>query len=192
MPGFRHVPGGKNKIAGPTGIPKALSIRIQAHRDGILRALSHAVRAVFQAGRTDAPIIQGTDHILIAVRLDVDVVMQIGAGRYVPRNAQYFRFATSLDSYYDQADLVVGHGGLGTIVEALERGKKLICVVNPTTYDRHQEHLLSIFEGQNYLIWCRDLERLGEAVQRAESTQLDPYQPPECHIHEVIAEYLGG
>jgi UDP-N-acetylglucosamine transferase subunit ALG13 len=127
----------------------------------------------------------------LAVRLGMDIVMQIGAGQYVPHNAEYFRFATSLDRYYDQADLVVGHGGLGTIVEALERGKKLICVVNPATYDRHQEHLLSIFEQQNYLVWCRDLERLCEAVQRAGFTQLEPYQPPECHIHEVIAEYLA-
>ena len=65
----------------------------------------------------------------LAPTLGSPVVMQIGLGAYVPRNAEHFRFAPSLDSYYDQAELVVGHGGFGTIVEALQRGKKLVCVM---------------------------------------------------------------
>jgi UDP-N-acetylglucosamine transferase subunit ALG13 len=127
----------------------------------------------------------------LIVDLGADVVMQIGAGTYVPQHAPYFRFAPSLDAYYDQAELVVGHGGLGTIVEALERGKKLVCVVNPTTYDRHQEHLLGLFDEQGCLVWCRDMGQLGEAIERATKTQLKRYQPPECTIHEVIADYLA-
>ena len=127
----------------------------------------------------------------LASHLGVEVVMQIGLGEYTPRNVRYFRFAPALDTYYDQADIIVGHGGLGTIVEALERGKKLICVVNPTTYDRHQEHLLQMFATQNRLLWCKDLEQLGEAIQQAQERQFTAYQPPECHIHDVIAEYLS-
>lgn len=127
----------------------------------------------------------------LAPHLGTDIVMQIGLGEYIPRNAQSFRFAPSLDDYYDQADIVVGHGGLGTIVEALERGKKLICVVNPATYDRHQEHLLQMFASQNFLIWCKDLQELGEAIRQAREAELSPYQPPQCHMHEVIAEYLS-
>ncbi len=127
----------------------------------------------------------------LAPHLGTEVVMQIGLGEYIPQNAESFRFAPSLDDYYDQADIVVGHGGLGTIVEALERGKKLICVVNPATYDRHQEHLLHMFASQNALIWCKDLQGLGEAIRQARESELSPYRPPQCHIHEVIAEYLS-
>ncbi len=127
----------------------------------------------------------------LAPRLADEVVMQIGLGQYTPRHGSFFRFAPSLDAHYDQADIVVAHGGLGTIVEALEREKKLICVVNPTTYDRHQEHLLSLFSAQNNLLWCKDLAHLEEAIQQAKTMQFSRYQPPECHIHEVIARYLA-
>ena len=126
----------------------------------------------------------------LAAHLDDEVVMQTGLGKYRPKHCRSFRFAPSLNSYYDQAQIVVAHGGLGTIVEALERQKKLICVVNPATYDRHQEHLLSTFASQNYLLWCKDLERLAEAIQQARTTALSRYQPPECHIHEVIRDHL--
>ncbi len=128
----------------------------------------------------------------LAPSLQEPVVMQIGLGNYKPKHSQFFAFAPSLDPYYEQADLIIAHGGLGTIVEALERGKKLICVVNPATYDQHQEHLLRVFVAQNYLLWCKDLEHLDEAIQQARATQFAAYQPPECHIHEVIVEYLAG
>jgi beta-1,4-N-acetylglucosaminyltransferase len=126
----------------------------------------------------------------LAPQLGTEVVMQIGLGTYTPSHARYFRFAPSLDNWYDEADMIVGHGGLGTIVEALERGKKLVCVVNPTTYDRHQEHLLQLFTAQNCLLWCKDLEQLADAIQQARETTFSPYQPPDCHIHERIAQYL--
>ena len=141
-------------------------------------------------GSTDFdPLVAKMDAL--APVLGSRVVVQIGLGKYVPRNVDYFRFAASLDRYYEEAELVVGHGGFGTIVEALERGKKLVCVMNPTTYDRHQEHLLRIFEEQHCLLWCRDLERLGEAISQAKNTRFTAYQRPECHIQEVIIDYLA-
>jgi len=126
----------------------------------------------------------------LAPQLGTEVVMQIGLGQFVPKQAQYFRFAPSLNSYYDRAELVVGHGGLGTIVEALERGKRLVCVVNPTTYDRHQEDLLRLFEEQQYLLWCKSLEELDIAIDQAKRTCFARYQPPECRIHQVIDSFL--
>ena len=86
----------------------------------------------------------------------------------------------------------MAHGGLGTIMEALELGVRLVCVVNPTTYDRHQEHLLQIFASQNLLLWCRDLDKLDEAIAEARDRVFARYCPPECHIHEVIERFLQG
>lgn len=135
-------------------------------------------------------LVQKMDEL--APSLGEEVVMQIGSGPYTPQNCRFFRYAASLDPYYDQADLVVAHGGLGTIVEVSERGKKLVCVVNPTTMDLHQEHLLRICAEKGYLLWCKDLDELGAAIQQARGMEFVRYQPPECRIHEVIREYLEG
>jgi len=141
-------------------------------------------------GSTDFdPLVRTMDEL--APQLGQEVLMQIGLGQYAPKNARHFRFAPSLEPYLAQAELVVGHGGLGTIVEALELGKKLVSVVNPTTYDRHQEHLLSLFEAQNHLVWCRKLGDLAEAIQQAQDAQFRPYNPPPCRIHEVIDAFLS-
>jgi beta-1,4-N-acetylglucosaminyltransferase len=136
------------------------------------------------------PLIAKMDEL--APQLGVEVVMQIGHGLYEPRKARFFHFAPSLDTYFDQADLIVAHGGLGTIVEALERGKKLICVADPTRYDRHQEQLLTVFSAQGNLLWCKDIALLEEAIRQAAVMHFTPYELPECHIHELVSRYLAG
>jgi UDP-N-acetylglucosamine transferase subunit ALG13 len=117
--------------------------------------------------------------------------MQIGHGQYVPANWPHFRFAPSLHPYYDQSTLVVAHGGLATTMEVLMRGLPLVSVSNPDRYDNHQDDLLSAMAQAGYLIWCQNLNQLGQAIQKAQSTRLQPYQPAECKIHLVINEFLG-
>ncbi|KAF8503629.1 glycosyltransferase family 1 protein [Russula emetica] len=56
-------------------------------------------------------------------------------------NIDVWRFKPSLDEEYDAADLVIGHAGSGTILDALRRGKSLIIVPNPTLLDNHQEDM---------------------------------------------------
>jgi len=141
-------------------------------------------------GSTDfEALVQKMDEL--APRLGEEVVMQTGLGTYRPSNSRCFAYASSLDEFYAQASLIVAHGGLGTIVEALEREKRLVCVVNPATYDHHQEHLLRTFEAQNYLVWCKDLALLAQAIAQARTAQFERYRPPECRIHVDIAAYLS-
>ncbi|MGC8837723.1 MAG: PssE/Cps14G family polysaccharide biosynthesis glycosyltransferase [Anaerolineae bacterium] len=121
---------------------------------------------------------------------DEPVVMQIGHGTYIPRHAEHFRFAPTLVPYYERADLVVAHGGLGTTMEVLHLRKRLVSVSNPDRYDRHQEDLLEALDAAGHLLWCRDLRGLPEAIAEARRREFVPYTPPPCRIHEVIAAYL--
>jgi len=119
------------------------------------------------------------------------VLVQIGNGKYIPRNCEYFRFAPSLASYYDKADVIVAHGGLGTTMEVLARGKKLISVENTTCVDNHQADILQVLANEEHLIWCRDLDELQSFLERAPTANLKPYVAPPCRIAQVVKEFLG-
>ncbi len=118
------------------------------------------------------------------------VLVQIGNGEYIPRNCGYFRFAPSLDPYYDQADVVVAHGGLATTMEVLEKGKKLISVENTACIDDHQTDILKVLAEEGYLVWCRDLDVLPSLLERAPAMNLRSYVAPPCRIAEVIKDFL--
>lgn len=142
-------------------------------------------------GTTDFdPLLRAMDRL--SSSLPEETIMQIGRGRYIPRHCEYFRFAPSLHPYYERASLVVSHGGLGIVTEVLELGLPLVAVEDPDQPDRHQREILGIWEQEGYLIWCRDLEALPAAIAEAKRGNLRPYEPPECRIHELVAEYLGS
>ena len=44
-----------------------------------------------------------------------DVVCQIGNGKYIPVNCEYFRFKPSIEEHIDKAFLIIAHGGTGTV-----------------------------------------------------------------------------
>jgi UDP-N-acetylglucosamine transferase subunit ALG13 len=127
----------------------------------------------------------------LAPGLGEPVVAQIGRGTYVPSACEYLRFAPSLDAYYEQAWLVVSHGGLGTLVEVLQRGIRLVGVSNPDRYDRHQEDILRALCDKGHMVWCQDLRDLRSALEAAATGAFVPYETPPCRIAEVIRDYLG-
>ena len=130
------------------------------------------------------------DHL--APTLGEAIVMQIGNGRYIPQQTEYFRFAPSLKPYYEQASLVIAHGGVGITLEVLDCGKPLVSLSNPDRYDQHQQDLLSTLAAQHYLVWCRELRELDKIIQQARRTSFRRYTKPECTIHIHIKDFLGN
>jgi len=111
-----------------------------------------ADRFVFvTVGSTDFDtLVKAVDRLCApaGILANYDVEMQIGEGNYEPAHAKHFRFAPSLPPYFERPDLVIAHGGLGTAVEAIGCGCRLLAVANPDRYDHHQEDLLhTLAEG---------------------------------------------
>lgn len=84
----------------------------------------------------------------LATETDHAVRMQIGHSATVPDNAEWFRFVddvSEIDALTRSADLVVGHGGAGTILTTLEAGTPIVCVPrlerHGENYDDHQLQL---------------------------------------------------
>jgi len=123
--------------------------------------------------------------------LSEKVVVQIGKGSYEPQHCDYFRFAPSLTPYYERASVVISHGGVGITTEVLQHGRPLVAVEDPNQPDRHQREILDVWEQEGHLIWCKDLQELPQAMERAK-TQLRPYTAPECWIHTIVAGFLDS
>ena len=127
----------------------------------------------------------------LAPTFEEEVIMQIGRSTYEPKHCEFFRYAPSLDPYYDQASLVISHGGLGILTEVMGRGIPLVAVEDVEQPDSHQAQLLTVWAEEKYLVWCRDMNTLAEAIQQAK-TQHKIYSKPDCHIHTTINEFISN
>lgn len=138
------------------------------------------------------PLIKEIDHLKSEGKIKGDVVIQLGHGNYVPKNCKWFKFESPLTKYYQQADLVISHGGPGIVFEVLRMKKKLIALPNRDRTDpMHQvEYLRAMAEETSALVYCDRVEQLFESLEKAKSHKFTVYHPKECKMGEAINNYL--
>lgn len=91
---------------------------------------------------------------------------QTGTSTYVPRNYEYKDFISQEEflEKINEADIVVSHGASGSIMKALNAGKKVIAVTRLEKYGEHiNDHQIQNNEafGTNHYVLAADPE-LGD------------------------------
>lgn len=117
---------------------------------------------------------------------DLDVIIQKADGKYTPRNHEYMEYTDQFADYVQRADIVITHGGAGTLFDLMDKGKKIIGVANEERSDHHQADLLKELSDSGYILWCRDLNNLGGYIEQAKNFQPKKYQKPENNIAKDI------
>jgi len=138
------------------------------------------------------PLVMELDRLKKEGVVKKNIIIQLGHGAYKPQHCQWFTFDPDLHKYYSAADLVICHGGPGTVFEILRQGKRLIALPNRDRTDpRHQvEYLEAMAKETAALLYCETVELLAETLRKAEAHQFTSYQPPQCMMHEVVAQFL--
>jgi UDP-N-acetylglucosamine transferase subunit ALG13 len=104
----------------------------------------------------------------------VDVFGQIGPTQYEPQHMQYSEFVDAVDfrEKVGQADLVVAHAGMGSIITALELGKPILVMPRRGDLGEHRnEHQMATakrFLEQGRIHVAFDEEALVENLRQIE------------------------
>ncbi len=75
-----------------------------------------------------------------------DLFAQIGAGGWEPRNMAFANFLSPSDfkEHFQQASVIVGHAGMGTILSALNYGKPILVMPKKASLgEQRNEHQLA-------------------------------------------------
>lgn len=124
------------------------------------------------------------------INYNEEFITQIGPGAYVPQNCKYFRYAPSLQEYFQDASIIISHGGLATATEVIKLNKPLIAIEDRTQPDRHQREILQVWSDAKHLFWCPDMNDLLNYIEKAQNEAIIPYEESTCNIHNVITQYI--
>jgi len=134
-------------------------------------------------------LLRAMDHLAESGTIQGPVFAQIGHSRYEPRHFKFCRFLPfdQMRTHLLEADTVVCHGGVGTILLALELGKIPLVLPRRAEFgeqlDDHQLDLVSRLREGNRVIVADTEERLAEKLAQYE--ELKKKMPPRSESTEL-------
>lgn len=122
------------------------------------------------------------------------IIAQAGYTSYRSDRIEIFQFMDheNYQKYMKEADLVICHGGVGTIFDALYSGKKILAVPRLSKYEEHvNDHQIEICEEldkEGYLMYLKEFDLFDEKVKQLMKTELKKYVPNYDYIEILKKE----
>ena len=112
------------------------------------------------------------------------VIVQAGFTKYSSDNMEIFDLISQdeFNNLMSKADLVITHGGVGNIISALEKNKKVIAVPRLAKYGEHindhQTQIIAKFNDLGYIIGLQDVDELDRAIKEVKKFN------PQKFVHD--------
>lgn len=112
---------------------------------------------------------------------DKIIVQAGGSSDYQSKKMEIFRFIDykEMEKYIDDADLIITHGGTGSIIMPLQKGKKVIACARLEKYGEHindhQKELVSVFAEEGYILEFSDGDDIDELIKKSKSFKPKKY-----------------
>ena len=123
------------------------------------------------------------------------VIVQAGHTKFNSKKMKIFDFESkqNLNRYINKADMIITHAGEGSIMESLSANKPTIVAARLKKYREHvNDHQIQIankMSKNGYVIWCDDLDKLGNYVKKARNFIPKMFcSNNECFCNFIIEE----
>ena len=120
-------------------------------------------------------LLEEVERLIKCGKINEPVVAQIGNTKFSTdlesSKMQLIEFTTprEVDALIENASFIITHGGVATIIEGLNRGKKIIAVPRLKKYKEHvNDHQLQIIENfgeSGFIIGLQGVEELENALE---------------------------
>ena len=142
-------------------------------------------------------LLREMDILLGEGRIKAKVKAQIGVSGYRPSHYEYFDFSDreSICDLMEEADIVVAHGGVGSVTDALRLGNRVVVVPRLKAfgegYDDHQLEFVREMEKRGLILPVYDIGGLEDAIRGASDFSPRLHSPRNHGVH-VLESFVAG
>lgn len=143
-------------------------------------------------------LLEEIDKLIKERKIKEEVIVQAGYTKYESINMKIFDFISNdeLEKLEQQANCVITHGGVGSIIGSIEKGKKVIAVPRLKQYGEHvNDHQLDIvqsFDKLGYIIGITDVSQLSDALKKIDVFQPKKYVQNTGKIISIIQDFIDN
>lgn len=124
------------------------------------------------------------------------VIVQAGYTKYSSNDMQILDFISNeeLDKLQQQADLIITHGGVGSILQSIKKGKKVIAIPRLSEYQEHvndhQKEIVELFNQKGYILGIQGIEELEKAIRQEKEFKPKKYQTNNEQMLKIVEEFI--
>lgn len=124
------------------------------------------------------------------------VVVQAGLTKYKSKNMEIFDLipADKFDQYIEKSDLVITHGGAGSILTALKKNKKVIAAARLSKYKEHtndhQKQIVKEFSDEGYILELNDFNKLGKLIEKSKKFKPKKFMSNTKNMIKLLEDYI--
>ena len=129
--------------------------------------------------------------------INEEVIVQAGYTKFESDKMKIIDLMSKeqLSKFQDEASLIITHGGVGSIVSSIEKGKKVIAVPRKHEYgehvNNHQEEIVKDFNDKGYIIGIKEVEDLKQGLINSKDFEPVKYQPNNKKMLKIIEDFIG-
>ena len=129
-------------------------------------------------------------------KIEDEVVVQAGHTKYKSKKMKIFDFIDykEMDKLIEKADLIITHGGTGSIVTPLKKGKKVIACPRSERYkehvDNHQIQIVDSFAEVGYILKLDEEQDLNILISRIRKQKMTKFKSNAENFRKMIKEVI--
>jgi len=142
-------------------------------------------------------LLKAVDKEITKGNIKDKVVVQAGCTKYESKNMEIFDLIDrdEFSKLIQDCDLLITHGGVGSILTGLKNNKKVIAVPRLSKYHEHiNDHQLQIidrFSESGFIIPLNNPEDLATALKKSEKFKPKKFVSNTEHFIKVIEDYIN-
>lgn len=127
-----------------------------------------------------------------------EVIVQAGQTKFKSKYMEIFDLIpiTKFNKLIKEADLVITHGGVGSIIQALKHNKKVIAVPRLARYKEHEnDHQIQIveeFTRNGYILSAKNAKELNKALEDVKKFEQKKYKSNNSKMVKLIENFIDN
>lgn len=110
-----------------------------------------------------------------------EIIVQAGHTKYKSKKMKIVDFIgfDEMEELIDKADIIITHGGTGSIIGPLKKGKKVIACARLKKYgehvDNHQQEIIKAFVEKDYILELNENNDLDDLMKKIKNFKPQKY-----------------
>lgn len=126
------------------------------------------------------------------------VIVQAGHTKYESKNMEIFDLIDreEFSKLISECDILITHGGVGSIITGLQNNKKVIVAPRLSKYDEHMnDHQIQItenFSKKGYILPLFENDNLEEVLKKVKTFKPNKFKSNTNNMIKIISDYIDN